>query len=61
MQILLPDQIAELKNDYPKVRFSQWFLDPLNKKGPDYERNKERIINKLHLMDSSFLTTCPSV
>ena len=58
--LITADQIAELKNDYPNVRFSQWFLDPLNKKGPDYERNKERIVNKLHLMDSSFLTTCPS-
>ena len=58
--LITADQIAELKNDYPNVRFSQWFLDPLNKNGPDYERNKERIVNKLHLMDSSFLTTCPS-
>ena len=58
--LITPEQIAELKNDYPNVRFSQWFLDPLNKKGPDYERNKERIINKLNFMDASFLTTCPS-
>ena len=58
--LIAPEQIAELKNDYPNVRFSQWFLDPLNKKGPDYVRNKERILNKLDLMDASFLTTCPS-
>ena len=58
--LITAEQISELKNDYPNVRFSQWFLDPLNKKGPDYERNKERIVNKLDFMDASFLTTCPS-
>ena len=55
------DQIGELKDDYPNVRFSQWFLDPLNKKGPDYERNKVRILDKIKFMDASFITTCPSV
>ena len=28
------------KNDYPNVKIGQWFLDPLNKNGPDFERNK---------------------
>ena len=55
------DQIGELKDDYPNVRFSQWFLDPLNKKGPDYGRNKERILDKIKFMDATFITTCPSV
>ena len=36
-------------------------MDPLNKKGPDYERNKTRILDKIKLMDASFITTCPSV
>ena len=58
--LITADQIGELKSDYPNVRFSQWFLDPLNKNGPDYERNKERIMNKIEFMDASFLTTCPT-
>ena len=39
---------------------SQWFLDPLNKKGPDFERNKDRILDKINSVDATFLTTCPS-
>ena len=58
--LISPDQIAELRNDYPNVKFGQWFLDPLNKKGPDYERNKSRILDKIDLIDSSFVTTSPS-
>ena len=53
-------QIAELRNDYPNVKFGQWFLDPLNKKGPDYERNKSRILDKIEHIDASFVTTSPS-
>ncbi len=54
-------QIEELKNDYPKVKIGQWFLDPLNKKGPDFERNKVRVLDKINHVDATFLTTCPSV
>ena len=49
----------ELKEDNPNTKFAQWFLDPLNKYGPDYERNKQRILDKIDLMESSFLTTAP--
>ena len=55
------DQILELRNDYPNVKFGQWFLDPLNKKGPDYDRNKSRILDKIDHLDASFVTTSPSV
>ena len=58
--LLSRQQIQELKEDNPNTKFAQWFLDPLNKKGPDYERNKLRILDKIDLMDASFLTTCPS-
>jgi glycosyltransferase involved in cell wall biosynthesis len=54
------EQIQELKEDNPNTKFSQWFLDPLNKYGPDYERNKSRILDKIDLMDSTFVTTSPS-
>ena len=58
--LISSDQIGELRNDYPDTRFCQWFLDPLNKNGPDFIRNKERILDKIQFMDSSFITTCPS-
>ncbi len=54
------NQIEELKQDNPNTKFAQWFLDPLNKNGPDYERNKSRITDKINLMDGTFITTCPS-
>ena len=59
--LISADQISELKEDYPNARFGQWFLDPLNKKGPDFERNKQRILDKIKVVDSSFLTTSPDV
>ncbi len=59
--LISSQQIQELKDDYPNVRFGQWFLDPLNKKGPDYERNKERILDKIHDVDATFTTTSPKV
>ena len=59
--LISKDQISELREDYPNTRFSQWFLDPLNKKGPDFERNKERILDKIEVVDSTFLTTSPDV
>jgi len=58
--LISPEQINELKDDYPNVRIGQWFLDPLNKKGPDFERNKDRILDKINSVDSTFLTTSPS-
>ena len=54
-------QIEELKEDNPNTKFCQWFLDPLNKNGPDFNRNKQRIMDKIDLMDSTFITTSPSV
>ena len=57
--LISAEQIAELKEDYPNARFGQWFLDPLNKFGPDFERNKNRILDKFKIVDSTFLTTSP--
>ena len=59
--LISKNQILELKEDYPNTRFCQWFLDPLNKNGPDYERNKNRILDKIDAVDSTFLTTSPDV
>ena len=59
--LISKDQISELREDYPNTKFCQWFLDPLNKKGPDYYRNKSRILDKIDVVDSTFLTTSPDV
>ena len=59
--LISKEQIEELKADNPNTKFAQWFLDPLNKKGPDYNRNKDRILDKIRLMDASFITTSPEV
>ena len=59
--LISADLILELKEDYPNTRFGQWFLDPLNKKGPDFERNKKRILDKIGAVDATFLTTSPDV
>ena len=58
--LISKEQIQELKEDNPNTKFAQWFLDPLNKNGPDFERNKERILDKIETMDGTFLTTSPS-
>ena len=54
-------QLEDLKNDYPKIKIAQWFLDPLNKDGPDFERNKKRILDKSEFIDANFITTSPDV
>ena len=53
-------QLGVLKDDYPNVKIAQWFLDPLNKDGPDYERNKKRILDKSEYVDANFITTSPT-
>ena len=53
--------LGELKDDYPNLKISQWFLDPLNKQGPDFERNKKRILDKSEFIEANFLTTSPDV
>ena len=53
------DVLHNLKKDYSNLKISQWFLDPLNKFGPDYFKNKKRILDKSEILDSNFLTTSP--
>ncbi len=55
------ETLNDLKEDYPSLKIAQWFLDPLNKKGPDYQRNKSRILDKIDYTDTNFLTTSPDV
>ena len=55
------DVLYSLKKDYSNLKITQWFLDPLNKNGPDFYKNKRRILDKSEILDSSFLTTSPEV
>jgi len=57
--LISPNSLGDLKDDYPNLKISQWFLDPLNKKGPDYHRNKKRILDKSNFIEANFLTTSP--
>jgi glycosyltransferase involved in cell wall biosynthesis len=59
--LISAQQLGSLKNEYPKIKISQWFLDPLNKDGPDFERNKKRILDKSEFIDANFITTSPDV
>jgi glycosyltransferase involved in cell wall biosynthesis len=54
-------QLGQLRSDYPNMRIAQWFLDPLNFDGPDYDRNKNRVLDKIDFIDANFLTTSPEV
>ena len=48
-----------LKNINKNIRFSQWFLDPVTKLGPDYINNKKRLLKFKDIIDASFTTTDP--
>lgn len=52
------ETIHELKK-INNCKICQWFLDPLIKKGPDYNKNKQRIKNIDAIIDATFLTTHP--
>jgi len=53
--------LAYLKENYKNLKIAQWFLDPLMKNGPDYEKNKSRILDKIAYTDANFITTSPDV
>ena len=57
--VKLVKNISELKDINKSMKFSQWFLDPVSKSGPDYFKNKSRILDKSKHMDASFITTDP--
>ena len=54
------ETLEYLKNRNKYLKISQWFLDPVSKNGPDYKRNRDRIISKSNICDVNFLTTSPS-
>ena len=49
-----------LKNLNKNLKISQWFLDPIGKKGPDFMKNTQRILEKESFLDTTFLTSDPS-
>ncbi len=51
------ETLKYIKKD--KTLITQWFLDPVGRFGPDYLNNKNRILHKHDLIDSTFLTTDP--
>jgi len=55
------DMLGQLKDEYPSLKIAQWFLDPLNINGPDYYKNRNRILDKSEFVDSNFITTSPDV
>ena len=59
--LISENTLNEVKENYPNLRIAQWFLDPLNKNGPDYLKNKSRILNKISMIDTNFVTTSPDV
>ena len=59
--LISPDMLGELKNEYPHLKVAQWFLDPLNVNGPDYLKNKKRILDKSKFIDANYITTSPDV
>jgi len=59
--LISSEMLGELKDEYPYLRIAQWFLDPLNKNGPDYLKNKNRILDKSEFVDANFITTSPDV
>jgi len=59
--LISPTILGNLKDEYPNLKVAQWFLDPLNKKGPDFQKNKRRILDKSEFIDANFLTTSPDV
>ena len=54
------ETLEYLKNKDKYLKVAQWFLDPVSKKGPDYKKNRDRIISKSNLCNLNFLTTSPA-
>tara|TARA_B100000686_G_C16793110_1_gene980209 strand:+ start:340 stop:2487 length:2148 start_codon:yes stop_codon:yes gene_type:complete len=59
--LIKSETLAYLKDNYKDLKIAQWFLDPLIKNGPDFDKNKARILDKIELTDANFITTSPDV
>ena len=59
--LIKENTLSYLKENYKNLKIAQWFLDPLIKNGPDFEKNKNRILDKISFTDANFITTSPDV
>ena len=50
------ESLKLIKDQYPKIKISQWFLDRMDDK---WKHNKLRFLDKIEFMDHSFCTTNP--
>ena len=57
---ILPDTFEYLRNKNKSLKIAQWFLDPLSKFGPDFIKNKKRLLKNINFVDANFLTTDPN-
>ena len=53
------ETLINAKDNDSNLRISQWFLDPLSKHGPDFNKNKLRVVDKSNSCDATFITTSP--
>ena len=56
-----PNTLVQAKKLIPNIKFAQWFEDPLIYNGPDYAKNKNKVLDKISLINSTFITTSPDV
>ena len=59
--LVSPNILGNLKDEYPYLKIAQWFLDPLNENGPDFQKNRNRILDKSEFIHTNFITTSPDV
>ena len=51
------ETLNNIKNSYPDIRIAFWYEDSINKKGPDYIKNKSFIEKYKNYVDQYFVTT----
>ena len=59
--LIKKETLSYLKENYRNLKIAQWFLDPLIKDGPDFSKNRARILDKIDFTDANFITTSPDV
>tara|TARA_Y100000590_G_C15712199_1_gene1010655 strand:- start:354 stop:2498 length:2145 start_codon:yes stop_codon:yes gene_type:complete len=59
--LIRPETLSYLRENYKNLKIAQWFLDPLIEDGPDFNKNRSRILDKIEFTDANFVTTSPDV
>jgi len=55
------ESFLHIKEKYSSIKMAQWFLDPLNYHGPDFQKNKNRFFLKYQFCEANFVTTSVDV